>query len=149
MNDKVGLKGSLTIFLYEKEKLIEKYYYENLITDDGLNYLLKLVGNDMSGGINKLALGSGNTTPTKSDKTLSNKLLLVDVQRDYNVPGRVNFLANVKDNTFNTIVNYTEAGLVYKSSTSEILVSRVVFNDVVFQKPENSVSFLYSLEIRA
>jgi hypothetical protein len=25
----------------------------------------------------------------------------------------------------------------------------LVFNDTVFQKPENSISFLYSLEIRA
>jgi hypothetical protein len=148
MNDKVGLKGSLSIFLYEREKLIKKYYYENLITDDGLNYLLKLIGNDSSGGINKLALGSGTTPALKSDKALSNKILLADVQRDYTVPGRVNFIANVKENTFNSIVNYSEAGLTYKSATSEILVTRLVFNDVVFQKPENSVSFLYSLEIR-
>jgi hypothetical protein len=149
MNDKAGIKGSLTILKYEKDELIEKYYYENLITDDGLNYLLKLVGNDVTGGVNKLAVGSGINPAVKSDKTLQTKLLLLDVTKDYSVPGRVNFMVNIPANTFNTIVNYNEAGLVNKTGTTETLITRLVFNDTVFQKPENSISFLYSLEIRA
>lgn len=148
MDDKVGIKGSLTIKIYEKEKLIEEHYYENLITDDGLNFLLKLIGNDITGGINKLALGSNNTVATKTDKALKNKLLLLDVQKDYSIPGRVNFMCKVPENTFTQIVSYQEAGLVNKTSTTETLITRLVFTDVVFQKPENSISFLYSLELR-
>jgi hypothetical protein len=148
MNDKVGIKGSLTIFKYEKEELIEKHYFENLITDDGLNYLLKLIGNDVTGGINKIALGSGITAPNKTNKTLANKIILLDVQRDYTVPGRVNFLVNIPANTFTQITSFNEAGLVNKTATTETLITRLVFGTTVFQKPENSLSLLYSLEVR-
>lgn len=147
--DNCGILGSLRIHKFEENKLIEEYYYENLITDDGLNYFLKLIGNDIpTGGINKLALGSGVTPASKSDKTLANKLLLLDVQRDYTNPGKVNFLARVPENTFTQIVNYNEAGLVHRTTNSETLISRLIFSDVIYQKPENSLSFLYSLEIR-
>lgn len=143
-----GLIGRLEIQKFERDKLIEIYHYENLITNDGLSYLLKLIGNDITGGINKLAIGDGSNAASKTDKTLQNKLLLLDVTKDYSVPNRVNFLANVKENTFSQIVNYKEAGLVYRTTDSETLITRLIFNDVIYQKPENSLSFLYSLELQ-
>jgi hypothetical protein len=149
MNNKVYLKGYLTILKYLNEQVIEKYYYENLITDVGLNYLLQLVGNDVNLGINKLAIGSGNAIALKTDTSLQTKLLLLDAQKDYSISGRVNFMTSIPANTFGSIVSYNEAGLVCKSSTSEILITRLVFGDTIYQKPENSLSLLYSLELRA
>lgn len=146
--DNFGIIGRLEIQKFERNKLIEIYQYENLITNDGLSYLLKLIGNDITGGINKLAIGDGNNPANKTDKNLQNKLLLLDVTKDYSVSNRVNFLANVKENTFSQIVNYKEAGLVYRTSDSETLITRLIFNDVIYQKPENSLSFLYSLELK-
>lgn len=149
MKDIFGLKGSLKISKYENGILIAEYNYKNLITNVGLDYLLKLIGGDITtGGINKLAVGSGNMVANKTDIALQNKLLLLDIQKDYSVAGKINFLATIKENTFTQIVNYKEAGLVHRTSNSEILISRLVFNDVIYQKPENSLSFLYSLELK-
>lgn len=149
-DDKFGILGSLVVHKFKEDKLIEEYYYQNLITDNGLNYLLRLIGNDITtGGINKLGIGNGITPANKSDSSLANKLLLLDVQRDYSVPGRINFLARIPENTFSQIVNYNEAGLIHRTTGNETLITRLVFNDTIYQKPENSLSFLYSLEIRA
>lgn len=149
LNEKAGLYGSLKIHKYEGNKIIEEFYYENLITNVGLDYLLRLIGNDMpTGGINKLAVGSGNRAAAKTDTALESKLVLLDVQRDYSLTGRVNFIARIPENTFSQIVNYKEAGLVHRTTNSETLITRLVFNDVIYQKPENSLSLLYSLELR-
>jgi hypothetical protein len=148
LNEKYGLYGSLKIHKFKDNKLIKEYYYENLITDDGLNYLLKLIGGDISGGINKLAIGDGNNAANKTDKALNNKLLLLDIQKDYSIKGRINFLSIIPEKTFSQITNYKEAGLVYRTNNSETLITRLVFNDVIYQKPENSLSLLYSLELR-
>jgi hypothetical protein len=148
MKDSFGLIGRIKIFKYDKDKLIQTYEQENLITDIGLDFLLHLIGGDRTGGINKIVIGNNNTPADKTNTSLGNKLLLLDVMKDYSVPGRINFIGNIKENTFNSIVNYQEAGLVYKSSTEEILITRLIFNDVIYQKPENSLSILYSLELK-
>ena len=148
MKEKFGLIGKLKILKYEQEKLIEEYEFKNLITDVGLNYLLQLIGGDVSGGINKLAVGNGLTAASTSDTSLSNKLLLADVIKDYTINGKINFISKIPANTFPNIVSYNEAGLVCKTNTSEILITRLVFTDTVFQKPENTLSLLYSLELQ-
>jgi hypothetical protein len=148
MREPFGIIGRLKILKYEKEKLIEEYEFKNLITDIGLDYLLKLIGGDISGGINKLAIGSGLTPASKSDISLTNKLLLLDVTKDYTVSGRINFITKIAENTFSDIVNYNEAGLTFKTNNTEILVTRLLFSDTIFQKPENSLSLLYSLELQ-
>ena len=149
MKDSFGILGTLKIQKFEDKKIIEEYEYKNLITNVGLDYLLKLIGGDITtGGINKMALGDSNVAASKTNTSLGNKILLLDVTKDYTIPGRINFMTNIKENTFSTIVNYKEAGLVHRTANSEILVTRLVFNDVVYQKPENSLSLLYSLELQ-
>lgn len=148
MKESFGVIGRLKILKYEKEKLIEEYEYKNLVTDVGLNYFLQQIGGDATGSINKLGVGSGVTAASKTDTALVNKLLLLDVTRDYTVPGKVNFISKINENTFPSITTYTEAGLIYKSSTSELLVTRLLFNNPIYQKPENSLSLLYSLELQ-
>lgn len=148
MKQELGLIGTIQIKKYKEDKLIQTYEYKNLITDIGKNNLLRLIGGDNSSPINRIALGDGNREASASDTILQNKLILLDVQRDYGISNRVNFLARVPEYTFPQIVNYKEAGLVHRGLSNEILISRVVFNDVIFQKPENSLSILYSLELR-
>lgn len=148
MKDNIGLKGILKIQKFEQDKLIEEYEYTNLITNVGLDYLLKLIGGDTTGGINKMAVGSGITAASKSDTTLVNKIILLDVTRDYTVPNRVNFITRIPENTFATTKNYNEAGLVFKTDTMESLITRLVFTDTLYQQPQNSLSLLYSLELQ-
>lgn len=148
MNDGLKAIGTLKILKYERERLIEERNYKNLITNIGLDYLLKLIGGDNIGGINKMAVGSGTTTALKTDIALNNKLSLLDVSKDYSISGKVSFTSIIPENTVKVITTYSEAGLVFKSTTSEILITRLVFGDVLFQKPENSLSFLYSLELQ-
>lgn len=148
LKDNTGIIGRIKIFKYEKGKLIEEYEQENLITNVGLDFLLHLIGGDRTGGINKIAIGGNNTPADKTNTALGNKMLLIDASRDYTVSSRINFLSNIPENTFSSIVNYQEAGLVYKSTTEEILITRLVFTDVIYQMPTNSLSILYSLELQ-
>lgn len=143
-----SIKGNIKIMKYLKGKLIEKYEYENLITDIGKETILKLIGGDNTSHINKIAFGSGTNAAKYSDRQLQSKIYLADVSKDYSIPNRINFLSIIPENTFTQIVNYNEAGLVHKNINSEILISRVVFDDTIYQKPENSLSFIYSLELR-
>lgn len=147
MKDNFNFIGTIKIIKYLEDKIEDIYEHHNLITNVGKDHLLKLIGGDNSEPINKIAFGSGTTAASYTDTQLNNSLYLANVSRDYSITGRINFLATIPENTFNQIVNYNEAGLVHKSGTKEILISRVVFGDTIYQKPENSLSILYSLEL--
>jgi hypothetical protein len=148
MINNFGLKGKLNIKVLNKKDVIKEYNYENLITNAGMEAILKMVGGEIIGGINRIGLGSGSTPANINDTTLNNKLVLVNVNKDYTDVDRVNFLGTVPENSFTTTQNYLEAGLFYKNGTQEILITRMVFDDVVYQNPANSLSLSYSLELK-
>lgn len=149
MSDKLSIKGIITIDKYDNGKFDKRFKFENLITDVGFLYIAKAIGGDIV-GINKLGLGDNNTPESPSDIRLQNKLILVDVNRDYSIAKTVRFLATVPENSFSQTVYYREAGLFYKSTTEEILITRVAFpeNEVVYQKPSNSFSISYELKFQ-
>jgi hypothetical protein len=148
MINNFALKGKLNIQVLNEKKVVKEYNYENLITNIGMETILKMVGGDISGGINRIGLGGGSTPADINDTALNNKLILVNVNKDYTDVDRVNFLGSVPENTFATTQNYLEAGLFYKNGTQEILITRMVFSDVVYQNPANSLSLSYSLELK-
>lgn len=148
MNEGFGIKGKLNIKKFTGDKLIEEHNFENLITDIGLLSILKMIGGDMD-GINNIGLGGGNTTASFSDTKLNNKLILVNFNKDYSEAGKIIFYATIPERTFSSTVAYKEAGLIQKSTNAiETLITRLVFSDVVYQNPENSLSLSYSLELK-
>lgn len=146
--DNLNLKGCITLIRYENGKFDKKFYFENLITDLGFLYIAKAISGDIK-GINKIGLGDNNTPETINDKSLANKIVMVDSRKDYPNNRTVRFLGLVPENTFNKTVYYREAGLIYKSDTEEILITRVTFpeNEIVYQKPNNSFSFSYEIKL--
>ena len=144
MFDTTKIKGIIEITRYENGIIDEVFTIENLITDKGVNYLAKMVGGTIT-GINKIGLGDNNTVASKADLSLYNRTVLVDVTKDYSADKIVRFLAKIPENTFTFTANYKEIGLIYKSSTEDILITRAVFQTPIFQKAENSLSLSYSL----
>lgn len=144
MLDRCGIKGVINIKRLESGILLEEFTFDNIITDDGFLQLEKMIGGD-SGGINSLALGTNNTPAAVSDHILYNKIILVNTNRDYSIPKKVKFLAIIPENTFSVTTSYLEGGLIYKSGPTEILITRVVFDNPVFQKASNSLSISYDL----
>jgi hypothetical protein len=148
MNNSFYFEGKINIKVFEDSKVVKEYNYKNLITKIGMETLLKFIGGDISGGINRIGLGGGTAPANILDTQLNNKIILVNVNKDYTDTDRINFLGNISENTFQTTQAYNEAGLVYKNGTEEILITRLVFDDVVYQNPGNSLSLSYSLELK-
>lgn len=146
MKDNMKINGIIEIFNMEDEKVLDYYRFNNLITNNGFIYIQKMIGGDLSGYINKLALGGSVTpTPSISDTQLGSKIILLDVKRDYSTVKELKFIATIAENTFTVTKTYNEAGLVYKTSTEETLLTRVVFPIPIYQKSTNSLSIIYSL----
>jgi hypothetical protein len=147
MFDSVNWKGIIDIdVLDEHNNIIESYRFENLITKKGKLYLAKMIGSDIS-GINKIGMGTLNTPTNVEDLTLGNKIVLIDVSRDYSIENVIRFIGKVEANTFSSNVVYQEIGLVYKSLSEEILITRAVFSTPITQKFTNSLSVSYALTI--
>lgn len=142
-----GIKGVLNIKKYKKNILIAEYEYENLITNRGLEHILKMIGGDAAGGINRIVLGSSNIPASYTDTNLYNRLISVNVNKDYTDRNKVNFLATIPENTFTTTVGYVEGGLLSRIDSNEILITRLVFDDIIYQNPKHSLSLSYSLEL--
>jgi len=142
------IKGQININVMKGKEIVKTYKFDNLITSLGINHILKLIGGDVTGGVNRMALGSGSTAPTLNDKKLNNTVALVNINsRDYSEANKVFFQVIIPENTFTEVKSFIEAGLVYKSQTEEILISRVVFKETVYQYPDNSLSISYMLEL--
>jgi hypothetical protein len=141
------IKGIIEIDVLDELGNVENhYYFENLITNQGKIYIPQMIGGDLP-GINKIGLGTSNSTPDPNDIALGNRIVLIDVTRDYTVTNTVRFIGKVQPNTFSGTVTYLEIGLIYKSVTQDILITRAIFSSPVFQKSTNSLSVTYSLKL--
>lgn len=146
MNTKLGIKGKIKIEHYVKGILVETIEQENLVTDNGFAYMAKFIAG-LYTPINKIGLGDNNTDASQSDTTLKNRKILIDfTSKDTSTSGIVQFLAIVPEGSFGTTVNFQEAGLIFKSVSEEILITRVVFPQVVYQPTDSSLSISYSLQ---
>jgi hypothetical protein len=146
MNSFLGIKGKIKIDHYVKGILVETIKQENLITDSGLSYIAKFFAG-IYPIINKIGLGDSNTPEDHADIALKNRKTLLDFTgRDTTNPFEIQFLTIVPSGSFASTVNFKEAGLIYKSTTEEILITRVVFPQVVYQSTDDSLSIAYSLQ---
>jgi len=148
MENILRIKGEIEIWRYEKGKIDGYWKYENLITNAGFDYLRKLIGNDKTGGINRIALGDNGTAVSVTDTALKNEIIRVGFNnRDYSIDKKVKFLAIIPENSFETSVYYREGGLYYDTNNEKILVTRLVFPDPIYQKTTNSLSISYNLKL--
>jgi hypothetical protein len=146
MNTKIGIKGKIKIDHYVKGILVETIEQDNLITTNGLAYIAKFFAGTYT-IINKIGLGDSNIPEDASDSALKNRKILLDFTgRDNTSPGEIQFLTTVPPGSFASTVNFKEAGLIFKSTTEEILVTRVVFSQVVYQPTDDSLSIAYSMQ---
>jgi hypothetical protein len=141
------IKGYIEIERFNNGILDGKYKFENLITDNGFKWLIDLYRGVTTGSINKLALGTGSNIASTSDISLQTRILLLDVRYDVTMKNALKFLVTIPENTFPSTTYYREAGLVRKETTNEILITRTVFPTAVYQKPSNSLSISYTLQL--
>lgn len=146
MKDTLNIEGLIKIRQYVKGKLINEFEFYNIITNDGFVYLQKFF-TGQSGIINKLGLGDDNTPVDPTDTILVNRRILLDVTRDISSPKMIHMLATVPEGSFPITVNFKEAGLIYKTASEEVLVTRVVFPQVVYQTTDASLGISYYLKL--
>jgi hypothetical protein len=144
MISKLSINGKIKIKRYVKNKLVDIFDFDNLLTDAGFSYFQGLFKGQYD-PINKLGLGDGNTTASVLDVSLQNRLILLDVTYNTLFSKEIQFLATVPEGSFGSTVNFQEGGLIYKTTSEEILVSRLVFPQVVYQTTDSSLSISYSL----
>lgn len=140
------LKGIIELKIMKDNNVEKKYVYENLITRDGLSYIAKLIGSN-NPPINKIGLGDGIKTPSIEDKQLENLITLGNIiSKDYSNPNTVTFLSVIPENSVQNMVGYREAGLIFRNDNGKLtLITRTVFDEIVYQKPDNSLSISYSI----
>lgn len=148
MDNSLKILGEIEITRYDNGKFDGYWRFYNLITNVGFDYIRRLLGNDKTGGINKLALGDDSTAASVNDTKLKNEIIRVNFNnKDYSIDKKVKFLAVIPENTFQTSVYYKEAGLYYDTPTEKILVSRLVFQSPIFQSSTKSLSISYNISL--
>lgn len=75
IKDKIGLKGSLVINVYDKDmKFKKQYQYNNLVTNVGKNYIVERMTSNNAAIMSHMALGTTNSSPVLSETVLGNEV---------------------------------------------------------------------------
>lgn len=124
--------GQYEIVVTKKDGTVEKELLDNIITDDGLQFLSEVIaGEQSSGKYLYLGIGTGTALPSSGDSQLVNELERVPF-RDYTFPsnGVARQRALIRDTE--GVFHIKELGVFAGDSATEdvntgVLVSRVLY----------------------
>lgn len=127
MNDKLSVKGQLTITLTKENGEKEVQKVENLVVATGLAYLASRATDASDGPTSHMAVGTGTTSPLTGNTTLETELARVALSSisstDNIITHEATFPAGTGTGTL------TEAGLL-NAASGGILVARTTFAGV-------------------
>jgi hypothetical protein len=71
MKDKQSLRGVFSLQVWKGDKLVEQYEDNNLIVNNGRNFIAQLVGGTVTGQIDQIGFGTDGTAPALADVELT------------------------------------------------------------------------------
>jgi hypothetical protein len=89
VKSKVGLYGELEVLHIRNDKVIDRHYFPNVITNTGIAEVAGLINEVTSGGFTYIAIGTGVTGELVTDSTLESEISSGGGSRASATPSRI------------------------------------------------------------
>jgi len=138
-SEKITIKGTVRL-IFDSGKI---YEYENLVTDAGLSLLFDWLSLQNVNGISYVAIGTGTTSPSKSDTQLENETFRKAILSYEKNPSQdcITFIAYITSSDYTGDIS--ELGLfggdATETANTGTLFSRVVITPVTKTNDEGFV----------